>query len=607
MKLIDRNITNIDISHIVIKQMQDINNAKRPDLVFEHMDATQMTYPDEKFDIVLDKGTLDALMPDNEQAAVLKQLRTVEKYFEEIKRVLRHGGKYMCVSLLQEHILKELLSYFPTSGFMFNISRCHQVEAKARMEEGISYPVFMVIATKATQLPKDLILLELALTDDTPERVSSTNDMMSAILCAQQSAMICSSLRNKNTTKVGEIIFDLYRPKEKLPRYTVCVLEQPRIRKAKTYAAFIVPQGREMDWLFCTKEGRLQVLDNTGRERLAIFILNREHKFESLDAVQAELAECVRNLAPAGLCGVSDIPYLSLGPDIAVRSVCYEGDSIMSGPFVVEDIKKDGHKFRRLVFLSNPYVIQSEMRFMKSKNVHKKGKKLDFGFLACEHHVYMSAGVNTVIDINEPDEIMIIGLGGGGLCSFLHHCFPKLKITAVEIDDAMLEVATKYFNLILDDRMKVEIADGIEFIRYSIRCKKKYKAILFDIDNKDTTVGMSCPPREFLDSTQLEAVANLLTEDGIFILNLVSRDLDLKNKAKRALRLAFQSITCYAIQGEVNEIIMCSLEKKDKKEWGDILKLAVANLNKQAAARKLSSFEEAFDVSALLESLSKEF
>lgn len=58
--------------------MQDINNATRPDLVYEHMDATQMIFPDEKFSVVLDKGTLDALMPDSKEVTV----STVDKYFK---------------------------------------------------------------------------------------------------------------------------------------------------------------------------------------------------------------------------------------------------------------------------------------------------------------------------------------------------------------------------------------------------------------------------------------------------------------------------------------------------------------------------------------------
>lgn len=58
--------------------MRDINNSTRPDLVYEHMDATQMTYPDGKFSVVLDKGTLDALMPDTKETTVL----IIDKYFK---------------------------------------------------------------------------------------------------------------------------------------------------------------------------------------------------------------------------------------------------------------------------------------------------------------------------------------------------------------------------------------------------------------------------------------------------------------------------------------------------------------------------------------------
>lgn len=168
----------------------------------------------------------------------------------------------------------------------------------------------------------------------------------------------------------------------------------------------------------------------------------------------------------------------------------------------------------------------------------------------------------------------------------------------------MLKMATEYFNLILDDRMKVEIADGIQFIKDAATCEKKYKAILFDVDSKDTTVGMSCPPKQFLELSLLKTVTTCLTEDGLFILNLVSRDKNLKQRAKDELNSVFQSLACYTIQDEVNEIVMCSVEKHDSKEWKNKFELAVINLNKQAAVRKLVSFKEAFNVSTLLENLS---
>lgn len=596
-----RNIINIDISHIVIKQMRDINNSTRPDLIYEYMDATQMTYPDDKFSVVLDKGTLDALMPDAKETTVSK----VDKYFKEITRVLRNGGRYICISLLQEHILRKLLSYFPASGFMFRIVRCHEAESKAGVEEGSALPVFVIVATKFTKLSQNV--LEIALVDGPPERLSTTDDMVSAVLSAQQSALTCYGLYKRSVADMGEVSLDLNRPGEEHPRYTVYILDQPRTRRAKTYAAFIVPQGKETDWLFNTKEGRQQVLKSAQHDRLAIVTLRREHKFESWDAVKTELEDFVRNLAPAGFCDKNDIPFLSLGTDVGVRNICYEGKSDMSGPFVIEEVENDGHEFRRLVFLNNPYVIQSEARLKEAKSRRGKTKKVaDPGFLACEHHIHMSAGVNAVIDTKEKDEIMIIGLGGGGLCMFLHQCFPKLKITAVEIDKAMLKVATEYFNLVLDDRMKVEIADGIQYIKNVAASETKYKAILFDIDSKDTTVGMSCPPKQFLEMSVLNAVAACLTKNGLFILNLVSRDKNLKQKAKDDLKSVFQSITCHPIQDEINEIVMCSIEKQNPKEWKNRLRLAAIDLNKQATATKLSSFKESFDVSTLLESLSAE-
>lgn len=58
--------------------MRDINNSTRPNLIYEHMDATKMTYFDEKFSVILDKGTLDALMPDAKETTI----STIDKYFK---------------------------------------------------------------------------------------------------------------------------------------------------------------------------------------------------------------------------------------------------------------------------------------------------------------------------------------------------------------------------------------------------------------------------------------------------------------------------------------------------------------------------------------------
>lgn len=112
------------------------------------MDVFDMTFEPESFSVVLDKGTLDALAPNGEPETVEK----INKYFDEISKVLRIGGRYLCVSLLQEHVLKMALSYFPAHSWMFRIVRCLQVEKSNETEN--SFPVFLVVCTKFKSLPQ---------------------------------------------------------------------------------------------------------------------------------------------------------------------------------------------------------------------------------------------------------------------------------------------------------------------------------------------------------------------------------------------------------------------------------------------------------------------
>lgn len=68
-----------------------------------------MEFKDSSFSVVLDKGTLDALMVDDSEAVN----EDINKLFFEIGRVLKLGGRYVCISLMQDHILNKVLQYFP--------------------------------------------------------------------------------------------------------------------------------------------------------------------------------------------------------------------------------------------------------------------------------------------------------------------------------------------------------------------------------------------------------------------------------------------------------------------------------------------------------------
>jgi len=61
--------------------MQDVHGKDRCDMVYQQMDALNMTFGDGQFSVVLDKGTLDALMPDDSEDV----RRKIDKLFNVCK------------------------------------------------------------------------------------------------------------------------------------------------------------------------------------------------------------------------------------------------------------------------------------------------------------------------------------------------------------------------------------------------------------------------------------------------------------------------------------------------------------------------------------------
>ncbi|CAG9854953.1 unnamed protein product [Phyllotreta striolata] len=564
-------VTNIDISQVVIRQMLSQNEKQRDNLKYIQMDVLNMSFENDEFSVVLDKGTLDALMPDDST----QTLENIKQYFDEIKRVLKIGGRYICISLLQEHILKYALDYFPSNNFMFRIVRCFEAEAKASDNNENTLPVFIMICTKFKTLPHKLLELNLGSLDKM-QRCTCESDVASQILNVQNVSFICSGLKKTSIDAESEIVLDLYEQGSSKPRFTLYVVDIEPKPTHDQYAAFIVPEGREAEWLFSTSNGRKKLVEITKYNRLAIITLHREQKYDSFEAVQLELSNVVCNLAPAHLKN-KKIAFLSLGSDVGHRILRYKGCSKLSGEFVVEDVvTENNEKYRRLFYLNSQLVIQSEakLRTIKSRKGAVK-EVVDPILLTCRHHVYMSLATHLICSRNAKANVAVVGLGGGGLCLFLHKFMPKINILGIDIDEDMLKVAREWFDFKEDDKLKSRIQDGIEWLEDISKKGETLDALLFDVDSKDSSIGMSCPPREFLEVNVLRNVAKVIANSGLFILNLVVRDNALRPSVLSTLKTHFQSIISYKLQEDLNEIFICS----NKSIQMDDLKEACSELN----------------------------
>nr|XP_020459041.1 methyltransferase-like protein 13 isoform X1 [Monopterus albus] len=582
-----KHLTNIDISETVVNHMNQQNAERRPGLSFQQMDATQTPYEDGSYQAALDKGTLDAMASEEEGALARKMLT-------EVGRVLNVGGRYVCVTLAQENVIRLAVEHFVQLGWAVRL-HCLQQE-NGNEEDSFALPVFVLICTKFRQ-PMPMPILEMCLGEDgAPMRLAQVSELLSVVREHQAYSVLRKKLRTGIDAR-SNLSLHLCHVKTGLPRYTLTVQDCPpgaKVPRSNQFAIFIVPQGSETAWLYSSSEGRRQLAASANFRRLVIVAMHRNQEYTDMQAVQSELSQMVMELAPPSMPTNQQVPFLSVGGDLGWREEVSRGVTELSGEYCVENVRgEDGKLYRRLVFLSNAVLVQSESRLVPSSTSSSQKKKsrkktksaaaptttalsVDSGFL-CAHHEVMVAGlamlgVGMPQNKDVPVSVFLVGLGGGGLPQFLRDFVPNVTVEVVELDPVVLKVASEWFGFRPDDHLTVTLGDGLERI---CALEKEgghlFDAIMFDVDNKDSTVGMSCPPAAFVETSILQKVYSLLTPRGIFMLNLVSRDSALRKSVLERVSGVFPTILSRKIEGEVNEVLLCSHGKNKNTDASNIL------------------------------------
>src|SRR5262245_4412996 len=87
---------------------------------------------------------------------------------------------------------------------------------------------------------------------------------------------------------------------------------------------------------------------------------------------------------------------------------------------------------------------------------------------------FMTVGLAYVSGL---DNLLEIGFGGGRTAWYLHKHIPSLDITCVELDPAVAELAKKHFGVRQEDKFKIAIADGRN---YMVKSKETWNVIMID-------------------------------------------------------------------------------------------------------------------------------
>jgi spermidine synthase len=103
------------------------------------------------------------------------------------------------------------------------------------------------------------------------------------------------------------------------------------------------------------------------------------------------------------------------------------------------------------------------------------------------------------------EDVLIVGLGGGGMVHYLKRIDPKIRIDAVEIDPLVVRLADKYFGVRNEGTVHIETANGLKYIS---EARKKYDAIYMDAflkpsaDTDNTGAPLALRTREFYRQMQ---------------------------------------------------------------------------------------------------------
>jgi spermidine synthase len=161
---------------------------------------------------------------------------------------------------------------------------------------------------------------------------------------------------------------------------------------------------------------------------------------------------------------------------------------------------------------------------------------------------YARAMVSGLALCPEPKRMMVVGLGGGSIPSFLHKHYPQTQIDVVDIDPVVVEVAKQFFGFREDATLKAYVQDGRQFIEERLNV---YDVIFLDAFSSED-IPYHLTTREFLG-----AVRRATTAQGVVLSDVWSSGLNpLYDSMVRTYQEVFDELYILDVKGAGNKILI---------------------------------------------------
>ncbi len=141
------------------------------------------------------------------------------------------------------------------------------------------------------------------------------------------------------------------------------------------------------------------------------------------------------------------------------------------------------------------------------------------------HSLYARSMIGFLLFNHSPENILMIGLGGGAIAKYLLHQFTQCKIKVIEYRSGVLKIARSHFDLPFDPRLKIKISCGGEYVsEQSKKVEEKHDIMMIDAYNHES-MALEVSSEKFFDDCR-----TLLKDDGLLAINLWGTNKDLFNQ-----------------------------------------------------------------------------
>jgi len=184
----------------------------------------------------------------------------------------------------------------------------------------------------------------------------------------------------------------------------------------------------------------------------------------------------------------------------------------------------------------------------------------------------------------DPENIFLIGLGGGELARYLNHCLPQARLTALEKNQDIIKVFQAHFN---PDNIQIDIINA-DICHWQMDNNKPYDLVVLDV------YGDKALPDCLYEEALYQQCYKQLSDDGILAANLAVKDEQEAVLILTKIRKVFNQHVMFLSVEDHSNLIVLAFKKALHEFDRELLRSNVDSLQNKFAINFKGIAEELF-------------